>query len=167
MMCDYRRKSLSLITVIRFPLAASDQRPPEQPREIPVPHSPYFQHLPNQLQSLRFINRNCSELNQTQEPDPPLRPSCSFHYTLPCPISRPSVSGYTFQFSLWMLIFQGPRVMGGSRKPLNAVQCSEVSIYRSTNHVFMKLINSVQSTRVLQASHSTRADPLTERSGWF
>ncbi len=35
--------------------------------------------------------------------------------------------------------------MGRSRKPLNALQRSGVSIYRSTNHVFMKLINSVQS----------------------
>lgn len=44
--------------------------------------------------------------------------------------------------------------MGRSRKPLNALQRSEVSIYRSTNHVFMKLINSVQSSEVLHDLHT-------------
>lgn len=44
--------------------------------------------------------------------------------------------------------------MGRSRKPLNVLQCSEVSIYRSTNHVFMKLINSVQSSEVLNVLHA-------------
>lgn len=44
--------------------------------------------------------------------------------------------------------------MGRSRKPLNVLQCSEVSIYRSTNHVFMKLINSVQSSEVLHDLHA-------------
>lgn len=40
-----------------------------------------------------------------------------------------------------------------SRKSLNMLQCSEVSIYRSTNHVFMKLINSLQSSEVLHVQH--------------
>lgn len=44
--------------------------------------------------------------------------------------------------------------MGRSRKPLNVLQRSEVSIYRSMNHVFMKLINSVQSCEVLHDLHA-------------
>lgn len=85
-----------------------------------------------------FLNHNDIEPNEMQERDPPLSLSCAF-YQFPFGAISKTLN---IQLHISALDVSGARGKErSSGKSLNQIQQTNVSIQRSMNHVFMRLIN--------------------------